>query len=158
MRASFSLTQIDWWALGVLIYEMTAGFPPFYADQPIKIYKKIVAGRVRYPVHFSAELRGLLREGLLQGDLTKRLGNLKNGVDDIRGHPWFEEIDWMAIYLKRVKAPIQIQAPTMLPMTTMTMPTTMTTTMTMSADDDGCWEEPIASADEELFADEFAQF
>ena len=37
---------VDWWALGVLIYEMAAGFPPFFADQPIQIYEKIVSGKV----------------------------------------------------------------------------------------------------------------
>ena len=38
---------VDWWALGVLVYEMAAGYPPFFADQPIQIYEKIVSGRVR---------------------------------------------------------------------------------------------------------------
>ena len=40
---------VDWWALGVLMYEMAAGYPPFFADQPIQIYEKIVSGRVRSP-------------------------------------------------------------------------------------------------------------
>ena len=40
---------VDWWALGVLMYEMAAGYPPFFADQPIQIYEKIVSGRVRTP-------------------------------------------------------------------------------------------------------------
>jgi len=39
---------VDWWALGVLIYEMAAGYPPFFADQPIQIYEKIVSGKVLY--------------------------------------------------------------------------------------------------------------
>ncbi|CAF5054509.1 unnamed protein product, partial [Rotaria magnacalcarata] len=38
---------VDWWALGVLAYEMSAGYPPFFADQPIQIYEKIVSGKVR---------------------------------------------------------------------------------------------------------------
>ena len=38
---------MDWWALGVLMYEMAAGYPPFFADQPIQIYERIVSGRVR---------------------------------------------------------------------------------------------------------------
>lgn len=38
---------VDWWALGVLIYEMAAGYPPFFADQPIQIYEKIVSGKVK---------------------------------------------------------------------------------------------------------------
>lgn len=39
---------VDWWALGVLIYEMAAGYPPFFADQPIQIYEKIVSGKVSH--------------------------------------------------------------------------------------------------------------
>lgn len=38
--------SVDWWAVGILIYEMAAGYPPFFADQPIQIYEKIVAGKV----------------------------------------------------------------------------------------------------------------
>lgn len=95
---------VDWWALGVLIYEMAAGYPPFFADQPIQIYEKIVSGKVRFPSHFSSDLKDLLRN-LLQVDLTKRFGNLKNGVNDIKGHKWFATTDWIAIYQKKVEAP-----------------------------------------------------
>ncbi|XP_072504961.1 cAMP-dependent protein kinase catalytic subunit beta isoform X4 [Notamacropus eugenii] len=95
---------VDWWALGVLIYEMTAGYPPFFADQPIQIYEKIISGKVRFPSHFSSELKDLLRN-LLQVDLTKRFGNLKNGVGDIKHHRWFSAIDWIAIFQRKVEAP-----------------------------------------------------
>uniref|UniRef100_A0A3Q2PA80 cAMP-dependent protein kinase n=1 Tax=Fundulus heteroclitus TaxID=8078 RepID=A0A3Q2PA80_FUNHE len=95
---------VDWWALGVLVYEMAAGYPPFFADQPIQIYEKIVSGKVRFPSHFSSDLKDLLRN-LLQVDLTKRFGNLKNGVNDIKGHKWFATTDWIAIYQKKVRPP-----------------------------------------------------
>lgn len=123
---------MDWWALGVLIYEMAAGYPPFFADQPIQIYEKIVSGKVsgrgrargcvltfriqrrcllppppppqvRFPSHFSSDLKDLLRN-LLQVDLTKRYGNLKNGVNDIKGHKWFATTDWIAIYERKASA------------------------------------------------------
>ena len=80
---------------------MAAGYPPFYADQPIQIYEKIVSGKVRFPSHFSVELKELLRN-LLQVDLTKRYGNLKNGVNDIKNHRWFSSTEWIAIYQKKV--------------------------------------------------------
>ena len=54
---------MDWWALGVLIYEMAAGYPPFFADQPIQIYEKIVSGKVRpvpCPVFIPHPHRGVL--------------------------------------------------------------------------------------------------
>ncbi|KAE9555136.1 hypothetical protein FO519_001631 [Halicephalobus sp. NKZ332] len=95
---------VDWWALGVLIYEMAAGYPPFFADQPIQIYEKIVSGKVKYPSHFSNELKDLLKN-LLQVDLTKRFGNLRNGVADIKGHKWFATTDWIAIYQRRITPP-----------------------------------------------------
>lgn len=102
--------------LQVLVYEMAAGYPPFFADQPIQIYEKIVSGKVgpflssfillarlqvKFPSHFSNELKDLLKN-LLQVDLTKRYGNLKNGVADIKNHRWFQSTDWIAIYQRRV--------------------------------------------------------
>lgn len=46
---------VDWWALGVLVYEMAAGYPPFFADQPIQIYEKIVSGKVKaFGINFFA--------------------------------------------------------------------------------------------------------
>lgn len=95
---------VDWWAFGVLVYEMSAGYPPFYADQPIQIYERIVSGKVRFPSHFSPELKDLLKN-LLQVDLTKRYGNLKNGVADIKNHKWFSTTDWIAIFQKKLEAP-----------------------------------------------------
>nr|CAD2168453.1 unnamed protein product [Meloidogyne enterolobii]CAD2173791.1 unnamed protein product [Meloidogyne enterolobii] len=95
---------VDWWALGVLIYEMAAGYPPFFADQPIQIYEKIVSGKVKFPSHFSNELKDLLKN-LLQVDLIKRFGNLKNGVADIKNHKWFGSVDWISIYQRKIEAP-----------------------------------------------------
>jgi protein kinase A len=86
---------------------MAAGYPPFFADQPIQIYEKIVSGKVRFPSHFSSELKELLRN-LLQVDLTKRYGNLKNGVNDIKNHRWFSSTDWIAVYQKKVIKPIAL--------------------------------------------------
>lgn len=95
---------VDWWALGVLIYEMAAGYPPFFADQPIQIYEKIVSGKVRFPSHFTPDLKDLLKN-LLQVDLTKRFGNLKNAVWDIKQSRWMQSIDFVSIYEKKLEAP-----------------------------------------------------
>lgn len=95
---------VDWWAVGVLIYEMAAGYPPFFADDPMQMYQKIIAGKVRFPSHFTPELKDLLRN-LLQVDLTRRFGNLKSGVSDIKNHKWFAPIDWIAVYRREVDAP-----------------------------------------------------
>ncbi|VDK55683.1 unnamed protein product [Anisakis simplex] len=57
--------------------------------------------KVKFPSHFSNELKDLLKN-LLQVDLTKRYGNLKNGVADIKNHKWFGSTDWIAIYQRKV--------------------------------------------------------
>eukprot|EP00051_Salpingoeca_urceolata_P027527 m.481879 g.481879 ORF g.481879 m.481879 type:complete len:364 (-) comp22354_c0_seq1:171-1262(-) len=95
---------VDWWALGVLIYEMAAGYPPFYAEQPLQIYEKILAGKIRFPAHFSRELRDLLKN-LLTADLTKRYGNLRNGVNDIKDHKWFQGTQWIKLFERTVESP-----------------------------------------------------
>ena len=61
--------------------------------------------QVRFPSHFSSDLKDLLRN-LLQVDLTKRFGNLKNGVNDIKNHKWFATTDWIAIYQRMVGHPL----------------------------------------------------
>ena len=58
---------------------------------------------MKFPSHFSSDLKDLLRY-LLQVDLTKRFGNLKSGVNDIKNHRWFQSTDWIAIYQKKVRA------------------------------------------------------
>ena len=59
--------------------------------------------QVRFPSHFSSDLKDLLKN-LLQVDLTKRYGNLKNGVNDIKNHKWFSTTDWIAIYQRKVSS------------------------------------------------------
>mmetsp|Transcript_12521 Transcript_12521/g.43478 ORF Transcript_12521/g.43478 Transcript_12521/m.43478 type:complete len:364 (-) Transcript_12521:105-1196(-) len=96
---------VDWWALGVLMYEMLAGYPPFYDDEPWGTYQKILDLRLEFPSHFSRAGRDIIRK-LLQQDLTKRYGNLKGGSRDLKVHPWFSSCNWSAIVNLEVKPPI----------------------------------------------------
>ncbi|KAG8331983.1 cAMP-dependent protein kinase catalytic subunit alpha-like [Homalodisca vitripennis] len=95
---------VDWWAIGVLMYELVAGNPPFYANDPMKIYEKIVANKYKIPPFFSPDLKDIVKN-ILQVDLSRRFGNLKNGVDDIKEHKWFRQINWMAVLNRKVAAP-----------------------------------------------------
>ena len=95
---------VDWWALGILIYEMLAGYPPFYDENPFGIYQKILAGKLEFPRHFETHARDLIRK-LLTADRTKRIGNLKNGAEDIKKHKWYRGLNWAALYNKQMEPP-----------------------------------------------------
>ncbi|KAJ3324599.1 camp-dependent protein kinase catalytic subunit [Boothiomyces sp. JEL0866] len=84
---------VDWWALGILIYEMIAGHPPFYDEDHFKLYEKILGCKLRFPSHFDPLAKDLVKR-LLSPDLSKRFGNLKDGVQDIKHHKWFAGVDW----------------------------------------------------------------
>jgi len=97
---------VDWWALGILMYEMLAGYPPFYDEDPLGIYQKILEGKIKFPWHFDRHSKDLIKK-LLTADLTKRLGNLKGGAEDIKKHKWFAEIDWQDMLDKKMTPPIK---------------------------------------------------
>jgi len=95
---------VDWWALGILIYEMLAGYPPFYDENPFGIYQKILAGKIEFPNHFDVNAKDLVKK-LLSADRTKRFGCLKAGAADIKQHKWFKGIDWDRLFARKVKPP-----------------------------------------------------
>jgi len=96
---------VDWWTLGILTYEMLASISPFFDDEPIEIYRKIIRGRVKFPTYFSYEAKDLIR-GLLHAKPTKRLGISKGGSGNIRKHAWFYNFDWKKLRDGTMKAPI----------------------------------------------------
>jgi len=55
----------------------------------------------KFPKFFSSDLRDLL-EHMIQKDLTRRYGNLVNGINDIKNHNWFHEVNWLAVLEKKV--------------------------------------------------------
>ncbi|CAK85654.1 unnamed protein product (macronuclear) [Paramecium tetraurelia] len=93
---------VDWWCLGIFLYEMLAGIDPFNDEDPMAIYQKILKGKVKYPRNFDNEAKSLVKH-LLEQDVTKRFGNLKNGVDDIKQHKWYETLNWKDLFAKKLK-------------------------------------------------------
>lgn len=96
---------VDWWSLGVLIYEMIAGRPPFYASNPMRIYEKILENLPTFPRAFPAIPKDLVRK-LLVTDRTKRLGNMRGKTQDIKNHAWFDGIHWDQALHKEMQPPI----------------------------------------------------
>jgi serine/threonine protein kinase len=95
---------VDWWTLGILVYEMLAGYPPFQDEDPMNIYRKIINTKPRYPDGFDSKCKSLVKH-LLRRDLSKRYGNLKNGVDDIKNHKFFDNFQWSNLLQKKVDPP-----------------------------------------------------
>jgi len=96
---------VDWWTLGILIFETLAGQPPFVDDDPMGIYQQILAGKINFPRYFDRNAKALIKK-LLTADLTKRYGCLKNGAEDVKKHKWFSGVSWDSMYNKELAAPI----------------------------------------------------
>uniref|UniRef100_A0A7S3KM23 Uncharacterized protein n=1 Tax=Euplotes crassus TaxID=5936 RepID=A0A7S3KM23_EUPCR len=99
---------VDWWTLGILIYELRVGRPPFLDKNHQRLGKLIKKGKIIFPdpirhkIDMSEELKDLILK-LLDRNPKERIGS--SGHDDIFDHPWFADIDFEAIKNKEVDAP-----------------------------------------------------
>ncbi|XP_053697413.1 protein kinase C [Sabethes cyaneus] len=97
--------SVDWWALGVLMYEMMAGAPPFEADNEDDLFEAILRDDVLYPVWLSREAVSILK-GFMTKNAAKRLG-CTDGENQIRTHPFFKDMDWEALEQRKVRPPFR---------------------------------------------------
>lgn len=95
---------VDWWTLGILLYEMIAGIDPFNDEDPMTIYQKILKGKVIFPKGFDKDAKSLVKH-LLVADLSKRYGNLKNRSQDVKNHRFYDNINWKLLHDKKIPAP-----------------------------------------------------
>ncbi|XP_006831133.1 PREDICTED: serine/threonine-protein kinase N2 [Chrysochloris asiatica] len=95
---------VDWWGLGVLIYEMLVGESPFPGDDEEEVFDSIVNDEVRYPRFLSTEAISIMRR-LLRRNPERRLGASDKDAEDVKKHPFFRLIDWNSLMDKKVKPP-----------------------------------------------------
>ena len=99
-------TMVDFWSLGVLVFEMCCGWSPFYADDTQQMYKNIAFGKVRFPRDaLTNEGRNFVKS-LLNRNPKHRLGS-KNDAEDLKAHAFFADTDWNAFKNKMVVPPFK---------------------------------------------------
>jgi serine/threonine protein kinase len=100
--------MVDFWSLGVLVFEMCCGWSPFYAEDTQQMYRNIAFGKVRFPRDaLSTDGRNFVK-GLLNRNPKHRLGAI-TGASELKQHPFFEDIDWHSLAKKKVVPPFKPQ-------------------------------------------------
>ncbi|KAF8311143.1 Pkinase-domain-containing protein [Clavulina sp. PMI_390] len=99
---------VDFWSLGVLLFEMCCGWSPFYAEDVQQMYKNICFGRIKFPRGVIGEDGKQFVKGLLNRNPKNRLGAQRDTAE-LKEHPFFKSIDWVALGKKQVTPPFKPQ-------------------------------------------------
>mmetsp|Transcript_93942 Transcript_93942/g.147755 ORF Transcript_93942/g.147755 Transcript_93942/m.147755 type:complete len:179 (+) Transcript_93942:3-539(+) len=96
---------VDWWTIGILIFELLSGNPPFTAGAPMQIFKNVLGGikKVSMPKKCQGDAGNLIK-GLLRKDASERLPMRTDGVANIKRHRWYTKFNWVA--LEQAKMPV----------------------------------------------------
>ncbi|TFY83934.1 hypothetical protein EWM64_g52 [Hericium alpestre] len=97
---------VDFWSLGVLLFEMCCGWSPFYAEDTQQMYKNICFGKIRFPKGVIGEDGKQFVKGLLNRNPKHRLGAQRD-AEELKEHAFFKHIDWEALASKQVPPPFK---------------------------------------------------
>ncbi|XP_056322577.1 v-akt murine thymoma viral oncogene homolog 2, like isoform X2 [Danio aesculapii] len=99
---------VDWWGLGVVMYEMMCGRLPFYSQDHERLFEQIVMEEIRFPRSLSAHARALLT-GLLRKEPKQRLGGGPDDARDVMMHKFFSGVQWDDVLQKKLLPPFKPQ-------------------------------------------------
>lgn len=99
---------VDWWCVGVVLYEMLYGLPPFYSRNVSEMYEAILYKPLQLKSTISSSAKSLL-ESLLQKDRRYRIGTSQNDAKDLMVHPFFQSINWEDMLNRKIPPPFKPQ-------------------------------------------------
>uniref|UniRef100_A0A2K5QVI3 non-specific serine/threonine protein kinase n=4 Tax=Platyrrhini TaxID=9479 RepID=A0A2K5QVI3_CEBIM len=99
---------VDWWGLGVVMYEMMCGRLPFYNQDHERLFELILMEEIRFPRTLSPEAKSLLA-GLLKKDPKQRLGGGPSDAQEVMEHRFFLSINWQDVVQKKLLPPFKPQ-------------------------------------------------
>lgn len=97
---------VDWWGLGVLIFEMLVGESPFSGDSEEEIFDSIVNHEVTFPRSLSIEAVAIMRR-LLRKNPSRRLGSTEEDALEVRRHAFFRRINWDDLLARKMVPPFK---------------------------------------------------
>ena len=97
----------DYWSLGVLMFELLTGTPPFTGANPMKTYNIILKGidAIDFPRNITGMAKELIKK-LCRDNSSERLGYQKGGIKDIQEHKWFDGFNWEGLQTRSLSPPI----------------------------------------------------
>mmetsp|Transcript_62602 Transcript_62602/g.183071 ORF Transcript_62602/g.183071 Transcript_62602/m.183071 type:complete len:817 (-) Transcript_62602:89-2539(-) len=106
IRSMGQTRAVDWWTLGILIFELMAGSAPFHADNDMAMYGKVLKGidTIKFPPKCEGATETIVKE-ILRTDPSERLPMRHGGVQNLKSHKWFRGFDWEGLVTRRATPP-----------------------------------------------------